>query len=246
MNKAMLGLLSLSLVGCAHYRPTEKVVVLPFARDLVLIMQQTSGRAPASYELSVSEVKSTRRVYFSALYHQYLSLGKYLAASTRITTCPQFHHDKIETDGFITPAMSKLKTPQVSSEQSVFFPELAFNNKFSLKDHHLNIREELDILCEDGISDNYYKFDNLVTHYANKKSFHIKPDAMDAVLKIPVFANYYLVKMLQGNGAGFQFTHPEEKTVIRLTNTTWFENYVTEASRVRETLIQTTLVKRYP
>lgn len=244
MKKMMIGILAFSIVGCAHKVPSEKVVALPFAADLVAVAQQNTGRVPASFEFELSDEKSTRRVYFSSLYHQFLALGQFIKADSSLGSCPQFHHDKIETDGFITPAVPQTTISQVSEEQRVYFPELVFNRKYSLNDHHSSIKNELEILCEEGVSDNFYKFDNLVTHYAGKKSFHLKPEAMASVLKIPVFANYYLVKMLQGHDLGFQFSYPEEKRIFKMTNTAWFEKYVTEASRLRGTLLKTKLVRR--
>ena len=122
------------------------------------------------------------------------------------------------------------------------FQELAFNKQFSLRDYHTVIKEEIDVLCEDGVSDNFYKFDNLITHYADKKSFHQNPTAMASVLKIPVFANFYLVKMLEI--PGMNVPSAEEKLFIRLTKTHWFENYVTEASRMRNNFIKNKMVRR--
>ena len=244
MKTIALGLLSISLIGCAHIAPTEKYVSLPFAAELLENIQKSTGRQPASIEFEVTEEKSARRVYFSSLYHQYLTLGQLLKVDSSIASCPAFHHDKVETDSVTTPEISKTKISKISASEKPYFPELAFNKKFSLKDHHESIRVELDVLCDEGISDNYYKFDNLVTHYANKKSFHLKPEAMASVLKIPVFANYYLVKMLQKQEIGFQFHHPDEKRFIKMTNTTWFETYVSEASKYRNSLLKTKMVKR--
>jgi hypothetical protein len=244
MKNLALGLLTVSFIGCAHQSTPENYVALPFASELLENIQKTTGRMPASVEFEVSEEKSPRRVYFSSLYHQYLTLGQLLKVDSTIESCPAFHHDKIETDGFRTPEISKSKVTQVPNDEKAFFPELAFSKRFSLKDHHQTIREELNILCDEGLSDNYYKFDNLVTHYANKKSFHMKPEAMESVLKIPVFANYYLVKMLQKQEIGFQFNNPDEKRFIKMTNTNWFETYVTEASKFRHSLLKTKMVKR--
>lgn len=244
MKNFALSLLTLSFISCAHQPTSESYVALPFAAELLESIQKTTGREPASVEFELSDEKSPRRVYFSSLYHQYLTLGQLLKVDSSISSCPAFHHDKVETDGFVTPVISSSKITDVTHHEKPFFPELAFNKDFSLKDHHVSIRSELDVLCDEGISDNYYKFDNLVTHYANKKSFHLKPQAMASVLKIPVFANYYLVKMLQNQDIGFQFANPDEKRFIKMTNTTWFEKYVMEASKLRNSLLKTKMVKR--
>ncbi len=242
MKNIGFGLCSVLLASCAHFGETQNVVVqFPYAADLVKKVQMSSNRSPASMDDELSQ-KSPRRVYFSALYHQYLTLGKHLSKKTDIKSCPQFHHDKLETDSSLLPKVSFTPSMDVDSEGKDFFPELAFNKDFSLRDYHKTVKAEIEILCEEGESDNYYKFDNLVTHYSTKKSFHQDPKAMASVLKIPVFANFYLVKMLEI--PGLKFTSPEEKRFIKLTQTQWFENYVTEASRMRNNFIKNKMVRR--
>lgn len=232
------------LVGCSHVTTTNNVAMeLPFAPELVEEMQKAASRAPASLEIDGVEGKSPRRVYFTALYHQYLTMGHHLGQKPDLNSCPAFHHDKVETDTSVIPTFSLFNSSLVGTEDKEFFPELAFNRKFSLKDHYQGIRKEIEVLCEEGLSDNYYKFDNLVTHYASKSSFHTRPDSMKSVLKIPVFANYYLLKMLQSPHS-LSFVHPEEKRVISMTQTHWFERYVTEAHRHRNNLIKNRMVQR--
>lgn len=231
-------------VGCSHVTTNNKVAMeLPFAPELVEEMQKNAARIPASLEVSEIEGKSPRRVYFTALYHQYLSLGHHLNVPTDLNSCPQFHHDKIETDSVITPSFAIFKRTGMTKASKEFFPELAFNKKFSLEDHLEEMHAEIETLCEEGVSDNFFKFDNLVTHYASKKSFHSRPDSMKSVLKIPVFANYYLLKMIQPSHT-LAFVHPEEKRVITMTQTHWFEKYVSEAHRMRSNLIKNRMVQR--
>ena len=236
---------ALFLVGCSHVVTAPKVAMdLPFAPELVAEMQKAAGRAPASMEVSeVEGGKSPRRVYFTALYHQYLTLSNHLGQEANLASCPQFHHDKVETDAVAIPKMSIFKNLKVEKSDKGFFPELAFSKKFSIKDHTDSIREEIAVLCEEGVSDNYYKFDNLITHYATKKSFHMQSDSMKSVLKIPVFANYYLLKMLQ-SPHNLSYVHPEERKVITMTQTHWFERYVNEAHRMRHHLIKNRMVQR--
>lgn len=242
MKYLSLGLCSAILMSCAHVTTENKTVQFPYATELVEKVQKISYREPASLEVDDVGGKSPRRVYFSALYHQYLTLGQYLGKKPTLKFCPQFHHDKVETDGSTFPKVMVYQTSNVGEEGRDYFPELAFNKNFSLRDYHKVIREELETLCDEGLSDNYYKFDNLVTHYSNKKSFHKDPKAMASVLKIPVFANFYLVKMLQI--PGMNFSSQEEKKFIKLTNTYWFENYVAEASRLRNNFIKNKMVVR--
>lgn len=230
-------------VGCSHTKVEHSAAMdFPFAPELVGEMQKEVARSPASLS-GVEDGKSPRRVYFSALYHQYLTLGNHLGEVTQLNSCPQFHHDKIETDSLIIPKFALFKANKLVAEEREFFPETVFNKSFSLLDHYHSINAEVATLCEEGVSDNYYKFDNLVTHYATKASFHRRPDSMRSILKIPVFANYYLLKMLQ-SPRRLVFIHPEEKRAIELTQTHWFEKYVSEAQRLRNNVIKDRMVQR--
>ena len=242
MKSIVLGSV-LFVVGCTHVAPKNIAMELPFAPELVEEMQKRGGRAPASLDVSEVEGKSPRRVYFSALYHQYLTLSNHLGETSEVQSCPQFHHDKVETDDSRIPEFSLYSSVKKVNSGKDFFPETVFNKKFSLKDHQSSMFQELAVLCDEGVSDNYYKFDNLITHYADKKSFHSKPDSMRSILKIPVFANYYLLQMLQPS-QGVSFVHPEEKKIITMTQTHWFESYVAEAHRLRSDLIKNHMVQR--
>jgi hypothetical protein len=210
--------------------------------ELLQEAQKNFDRLPASLS-DDSSPKSPRRVYFTALYYQYLTLGNHLDMVADLNSCPQFHHDKVETESFMVPKFSMIKMNKNNGELTPFFPEVAFNKKFSIQDHFLSIKKEIDNLCEEGTSDNYFKFDNLITHYASRSTFHRHPDAMKSVLKIPVFANYYLLKMFQSSQRQF-LVHPEEKQMIKLTNTHWFENYVLKAQSLRQQMIRTKMVQR--
>lgn len=242
MKKLSLILVSVAAVGCAsHSLETSKVVQFPYASELLEKVQNNVSRVPASTE-DLADEKSPRRIYFSALYHQYLTLGNHLGKDSDISFCPQFHHDKLETDAGVKPKVSLYSSAHIDEEGREYFPELAFSKDFSLRDYHGEMKSEIEILCEEGTSDNYYKFDNLVTHYSNKPSFHKDPKAMASVLKIPVFANFYLVKMLEI--PGLNIPSNEEKRFIQLTRTHWFENYVSEASRMRNSFIKNKMVRR--
>lgn len=240
--KYSLLLVPMFFLSCAHMNDEKRVVQFPYAEELVEKVQKVTVRAPAS-ELEAKEEKSPRRTYFVTLYHQYLTFSQYLGKENDVTFCPQFHHDKIETEAFAVPKVSFFKNPKVDTQGKVYFPEVVFKKNFSLEDYHADLREELATLCEDGVSDNYYKFDNLITHYADKASFHKNARAMASVLKIPVFANFYLLKMMDTERKQ-NFSHPEEKRFIELTRTHWFPEYVREAGKRRNSFLDNKLVTR--
>jgi hypothetical protein len=225
------------LVSCSHSKDRSRQVHLPFAEELLSKVQKNNGRSPAAFNPGIELTeKSVRRIYFSSLYQQFITLGLLLNRAPDIYFCPQFHHDKMEKDTRSISGMSFFRPVKVGHDGLPFFPELAFNQDFSMNDYHDSLKEEVEILCEEGVSDNFYKFDNLVTHYSHRSSFHLNPSAMNSVLKIPVFANFYLLKMLEV--PGLVLTAPEEKILFQLTRTHWFESYVLEASRIRNNIIK--------
>lgn len=245
MKKNLWILLSVTLVGCAHLGDAPKVVHFPYAPALLKTVQtEGPARTPAAFpEFEMKEEKSTRRIYFTSLYHQHLILGAHLGKKNSVDSCPQFHHDKVEADTYAVPKVALYRDTQVEDEGKEFFPELVFNKNFSLGDYHLALEEELSLLCEEGFSDNSFKFDNLITYYAKRKTFHMKPTAMESVLKIPIFANFYLIKMIEARHE-MALNHPEEKLFIQLSETHWFERYVSEASRLRSKFLRNKMVKR--
>ncbi|HXH74233.1 MAG TPA: hypothetical protein VNJ08_04665 [Bacteriovoracaceae bacterium] len=244
MKKMVLLLCSLSMAGCAHKRAEDKIVHFPYAPELLKSIQaQVPSRHPASMTLEAIEEKSTRRVYFTTLYHQHLVIGAHLRKTSAINSCPQFHHDKIEADAYGVPEISLYGAKHIEDDGKNYFPELVFNKKFSLSDYHLSLQGELETLCEEGLSDNFYKFDNLITHHAKRTDFHMKPDAMESVLKIPIFANFYLIKMIEARHE-LALNHPQEKLFIRMSETHWFDRYVSTASRMRGNFLRNKMVRR--
>ena len=66
---------------------------------------------------------------------------------------------------------------------------------------------------------------------------------MESVLKIPVFANYYLIHMM---APGFKTVEVSGggKEFIELTNAFWFTDYVRSASEVRFSMLKNKVVRR--
>jgi hypothetical protein len=242
MRKTGFLLLLLFLVSCAHRRDL-KTVQFPYANELLATIQErNSNRLPASIELEAREDKSTRRIYFSSLYYQYLTFGSYLEKTRDLNYCPQFHHDKLEVEGWQVPEVSAYRATHIQPEGKDFFPELVFHQDFSIRDYHEQIRDEIVTLCEEGLSDNFYKFDNLVTHHAPRSSFHFQPEAMKSLLKIPIFANFYLIKMMEKSQ--HHSGHRDEKLFIEVTRTHWFDSYISTASKKRSHFLRDKMVKR--
>lgn len=237
--KLIPALLTLTLISCASHRSEVENHHFPFAKELLVKIQSSShgSRGPASVAMELEEGKSPRRIYFTSLYEQYLTLSK----DRSIKVCPAFHHDKIATDAKQRTMIHPVLHAKDEGARA-YFPEASLGKK-GFESYVLSVRAEIETLCETGFSDNYYKYDNLVTHYSGKMDFHRSPKAMESVLKIPVFANYYLIHMMaprfksaEVSGGGKEF--------IELTNAFWFKDYVQSASEVRLTMLKNKVVRR--
>lgn len=227
-------------IGCAHQKMAYKEIHFPYSHDL-LEEVQSSGRFPASIVDTTNEIPS-RRLYFSVLYKQYKMLNAHFDSESEVKFCPQFHSEKITADNSINNQIIVQKQINHPSHTS-FFPEQVFQGDYSFKDYHQSIFSELLTLCEEGVSENFYKFDNLLTYHANRIDFHQNPMAMEALLKIPVFANFYLLRMIQSEALPYPYS-TEDKNLIQITQTHWFERYVREAREVRKTLLNNRTVQR--
>ena len=63
----------------------------------------------------------------------------------------------------------------------------------------IKILNELEELCEDGTSDNFYAYQNLITHINNQKGLPPSKENMETLLKVSVFYNMTLIESLKAN-----------------------------------------------
>ena len=66
------------------------------------------------------------------------------------------------------------------------YQEMAFNT------HVKKIYIEINSLCEDGHSPNYFIFENLVRHIKVKKSFMNNSESLQALFNTSIFSNLFL------------------------------------------------------
>ena len=67
----------------------------------------------------------------------------------------------------------------------------------ALNIHIIKTHSELRYLCENGVSNNYYTFENLVTHIHRQPEFVPNSDNMKYLLKTTIFSNMALIKSIR-------------------------------------------------
>jgi hypothetical protein len=63
----------------------------------------------------------------------------------------------------------------------------------------IKILNELQELCEDGVSDNFYAYQNLLIHADTKKDLTPSKKSMETLLKVSLFLNMTLIESLKSN-----------------------------------------------
>ena len=88
--------------------------------------------------------------------------------------------------------------------------------------------EELKELCENGFSNDYFKFENLMTFFSKEKTFHQNPSSLYQLMKISLYRNhFYLMNfMLDHNkNDAEEALINDRKDFIILSQTQWFSDF---------------------
>lgn len=255
-------LVSFLAVGCstiaqltdsgAHTFTVDKELV---AKAQNLHFKKSQTRGPASVQSEEAEIehlmkedkkqegRALRRVYFSLLYQQYHHLSYLMTKTTDLKFCPQFHHDKTSMDEQIRKSSYKGELFKSMETYAVYFPETNLSHNKEALDLLDNLKGELVELCDDGVTDDYYKLENVVTYFSTKESFHRSPEAMESLLKMPVFAHLYYLKTVEApfSVADTHFNDLEQELLDR-TGAKWVHQYVVEVRKKRLSIVQSAMV----
>ncbi len=258
-------LVSFLAVGCSSISNLADSGGINFEvdKDLVAKAQNihfksvVTNRAPASVQTEAEEIESLmnettkneekglRRVYFSLLYQQYHQLSYLMAKPTDLKFCPQFHHDKTVMDSYLKTAPYKGELFKSMETYSTYFPETNISHNKEAQALLSSVKGELYELCDEGVTDDYYKLENVATYYSGKESFHRDPKAMESLLKMPVFAHLYYLKTVEApfTVADTHFNEYEQELLDR-TGAKWVHHYVVEVRKKRLSLVQSAMVYR--
>jgi hypothetical protein len=145
------------------------------------------------------EETSLKRLYFKALYTHYIELQN----TKKVLSCPQFHHDKTDIDASVV----RSNLPRRKKQKKI-------------KTYLTQIKRELNQLCEDGESENYFKVENLSTYFVGHKDFHLKSESFKVLFKLPVFSAFVVKEKETFNWKNYELEFLKRVGVAGL------ENYV--------------------
>lgn len=203
-------------------------------------------RMPASMPKEISGVNEPLRVsYFKAIWKQKKDLEKILDI-TSTNMCPRFHNLVIDQSSSIDEKFLTLKemTKKVSRlNDPLIYPVLAlpykgvdlfsYSNQYNLSDNDLyeSLKQfyeisvnEVESLCEKGVSDGYFITKNLVELYSSEQNdLESSREYLEAMLKTPYVANLYVIN---------SFKHSQKlnmniaENMLKHLKATWFTAYL--------------------
>lgn len=230
--------------GMPNYALAQDV----FAR----VKTTTPARAPASSdEALVTELEkkpSLRRLYFRSLYQQWQQVAQLRTPVRELKSCPQYHHDKLTIDETQRPPFLVNFGVKPTAELLAYYPEWALPVKRggvvttvwstgeagllpkAIAGHETKLRRELRELCESGVSDGYFRLENMAT-YLKDPSISRTEKGLVALLKIPVFSTMLLVKSVEGSFEA-KFTG-HELALLEEVQGHQLQQYIVELRRAR-------------
>lgn len=223
----------------------------------------SNKRGPASVaamsDTESEELTSLRALYFSSIWKQKKQMEKILSLKSD-NYCPAFHQEVISMKNY-TPeeflSFEQMYSNLQTNKNPLVYPILALpyegsdvysyaeQNKLSVDDlkdafeNYYKITEnEIDSLCETGVSDGYFMTKNLTDYYVNKESFNSSSRHLEAILKTPYVANLYVISSFKRNNTEVNIS------LLDNLNARWFIGYLDSLKEARNNrIVKNTQVK---
>jgi hypothetical protein len=211
---------------------------------------------------------SNKKLYFLQLLDQYYKLGQYTSKSeiNKVVSCPQFHTQMVNYHEANHTAHKKSIRVEYQKEKLTNAAYLASHPELSLptkhdgkfptlaqvigdKNHHEQLidvitlhakktKQELVELCESGTSNNYYIFENMLTHIKRKGNAQSTKNAQ-TLLKTTVYANKAILASIskytktasRSIASVGGSTNQIEIEVQNRMNSKWFDQYIDSTLR---------------
>lgn len=208
---------------------------------------------------------TNRQLYFLTYYKQYLTMGHILGKKDTIKSCPSFHHiyleHKDEMETVSAQYSSQLNFNEVKKDITniakypvLSLPASSGNNlvtelvednwrrsgehvQAALEHYYQIEKQEVELLCDRGVSPGYYVYENLVQYFQTESSFHRTQAGLKAILKLPVMANMLILDNLMRENYALNETNNFEKWLMTRSQLTWFTEYRENLVKKRKTLL---------
>ena len=246
----------------SHHIPTLTVDARQFQQRLPASdsarpsLKKTSALNPAKNGKGLEKNIhfSNKRLYFLSLLEQHGKFENYLPGrvSPAIGSCPGLHSAFLDYKRSYTPTGKKLRAevqptgallalPVGHGKQDKTLADIEekgerkqlFNKALSV--HVEKIHSELVELCQYGTSDNYYAYENLMTHIKrDSRGFPVSSQNLQSLVKTTIFSNKILLSALEKQVAPKNLRAPASAApksqswlhkVMQKHHLEWFEQY---------------------
>ena len=244
-----------------------KIVQAKYKKPQFYIKKYKPSKVKRSLASFEGEIRiSNKKAYFLSLWRQYKILQKMTDSHDSISSCPQFHNDilgfkkelkvssksKVDlglSDKFINSSnIHSYPVLSLPYKDTDLYSYLNQTNSWSraddiaidaISEYRINLKEEVNTLCEFGNSNEYYIYENLISYYRNNEEFIYSTAALPSVLKVGPVSNLLLINSILTDTS----ISPFESKLLKKMNVSWFKNYLYEVSLVRNHKIRRFVLK---
>jgi hypothetical protein len=187
------------------------------------------SRSIASVDESTKEMNSRELYFYNLYAQYRFFKMTLKVEKDDLKVCPQFHHSMMTQQPLLSRpilpvdlSLKNLDELKQNPNMIVLFPEMALpvehdDHKTIVFDKIMGGAEyatavhsglmvqyektvtELKVICDRGVSDNFYVFTNFINFIKSNPEYIDRPDSLKALLKMPVFSNHYLISFLNYN-----------------------------------------------
>jgi len=210
--------------------------------------------------LTSTPAMTNREAYFLSFYKQHLTLAKTLRMQEEQVNCPSFHNLILEHKRALFKTKRNYSTDislsniasdysQVSHHPVLAVPYSGSTDLFTrlhqtgfkdtkkdltkaLSHFYQQDKRELAQLCETGVSQNYYIYENLVTYFKNKPHFHRTKEGLLSILKVPVVSKMMILDNLT-NEETYINSNPFDKWLVDKAGLSWIEEFRNDLKKKR-------------
>lgn len=178
---------------------------------------------------------SNRRLYFLALREQYRSFAAYCPdAYQEIAICPHFHTALVTSRRSEQPYLARKLVGFPPAGPLLSFAGSGSRLKNAVASRIRTIHSELEELCHYNSSDNYYVYENLLTHIERDAGkFSASPKNLKILVKTNLVANRVLLRALRRHSrsegrmpASAAEDNPYLRHIVNKSGIDWLENYL--------------------
>ncbi len=214
---------------------------------------------------------SNRQLYFLTLTQQQMYMAKILGKDVAKNSCPAFHNTILNYEEYMQYEINHVnlsvdfslvkqdgknivlypvlalpysqkedlytKLVEVNWKEGQKYLEVSLNNLFNATE------DEISELCDTGVSEGYYLYENIVTYFKRDNSFYRTKDGLTALLKVPTLANMLVLDNLFKPDYHFVKRNIFDYWLLKRSNSLWIKDYLQNISEKRNSRISSNYMR---